>query len=341
MARLAIVIPYLGNAKLLEETLVSVLSNRPKDCEILVALARRYDDPYALDGEVQFVRVPRRAGWADTVNAGIESTRAPIVHVLACGTEVSEGWSRAAAAHFDDPGVAAVVPLLVSHEEPEQVVAAGMSYHLGGLAGCLASGRPVSEIPGRPRGVLAPHPAAAFYRRSAFDAAGRLDRRAGNRLAGVDLGLTMHRLGMRSVLEPRCRVAVRREATFARGDFRDAMEAERFFWRWATASGLWRSLALHGLLLVAETVQSLWDLSIISRWAGRLTGLCLALGRRGQRRRIRDLQERVRTRPHAVALKAPHFLSAAGRKKAEGRGMRGGELETRGARRETRGEGEC
>jgi len=316
VARLALLIPYLGKPKLLEDTLVSVLSNRPKDCEILVALARRYDDPYALDGEVQFVRVPRRAGWVGSLNAGIGRTRSTIVHLLACGAEVTEGWADAALGHFKDPRVAAVVPLVVSQEHPEEVVAAGMSYHLGGLAGCLASGKPVSEVPLQPRGVLAPHPAAAFYRRSVLNAVGRLDRRAGDRLAGVDLGLTLHQLGLRTVLEPQCRVAVRPEATFVRGDFRDAMEAERFFWRWATATSFWRSLALHGLLLAAETVRSLWNLSIVPRWAGRLTGLCLALGRHGQRHRIRHLQEQVPTRPLAFAVKAPHFLAAGGPREA-------------------------
>jgi hypothetical protein len=218
--------------------------------------------------------------------------------------------------------VAAVVPLVLSQGHPEQVVAAGMSYHLGGLAGCLAGGKPASEVPLQPRGVLAPHPAAAFYRRSVLDLVGRLDRRAGDRLAGVDLGLTLHHLGLRSVLEPHCRVAVRPEATFLRGDFRDAMDSERFFWRWASTTGLLRSLTLHGVLLTGESVRSLWNLSIVLRWAGRLTGLCLALGRRGQRHRIRDLQEQVRSRRLDCAVKAPHFLAAGSRMKAEGRGMR-------------------
>jgi len=306
--RLAIVIPYLGGPKLLEDTLVSVLSNRPKDREVLVVLARRYDDPYALDGEVQFLRLSRRAGWVASLNAGIERSRAPIVHFLACGAEVDEGWADAALAHFDNPRVAAVAPLVVHQGQPEQVVAAGMSYHLGGIVTPLRGGRPVQEVPLQPNGVLAPHPAAGFYRRSALELVGRLDPQAADRLAGVDLGLTFRQLGLRTVLEPQSRVALRPEAAFHHGGFCDAMQSEQFFWRWAATTGLSRSLAMHGVLLTAESVRSLWNLSILPRWAGRLTGLCLALGRRGQRQRIRDRQERVRTRQGDSAVKGPHFL---------------------------------
>jgi hypothetical protein len=311
--RLAIVIPYLGGASLLEDTLVSVLSNRPKDCEVLVVLARPYDDPYALDGEVQFLRLSRRAGWVAGLNAGIERSRAPIVHFLACGVEVAEGWTHSALAHFDDPRVAAVAPLVVDQGHPEQVVAAGMSYHLGGVASPMRGGRPVQEVPLQPRGVLAPHPAAGFYRRSVLEFVGRLDRRAGDRLAGVDLGLTFRQLGLRTVLESQSRVAAGPEAAFRCGDFRDAMQSEQFFWRWAATTGLLRSLALHGVLLAAEGVRSLWNLSILPRWAGRLTGLCLALGRRGQRQRIRGLQEQVRARQRDSVITGPHFPLPGGR----------------------------
>jgi hypothetical protein len=45
--RLSIIIPVLGSSTRLESTLVSVLENRPPDCEILVLLGAPYDDPFA------------------------------------------------------------------------------------------------------------------------------------------------------------------------------------------------------------------------------------------------------------------------------------------------------
>ena len=55
--RLAIVISAIGSIESLEGTLVSVLENRPADCEILVVLNRPYSDPYDLQGEVRFVAI--------------------------------------------------------------------------------------------------------------------------------------------------------------------------------------------------------------------------------------------------------------------------------------------
>jgi len=56
--RLAVVIPFEGNTKALEDTLVSVLENRPDDSEVLVVLGKPYQDPYALGDEVEFVAAP-------------------------------------------------------------------------------------------------------------------------------------------------------------------------------------------------------------------------------------------------------------------------------------------
>ena len=51
MSRLSIVIPVLGSLDGLEDTLVSVLENRPADCQIVVVLNQPYDDPYDLKDE--------------------------------------------------------------------------------------------------------------------------------------------------------------------------------------------------------------------------------------------------------------------------------------------------
>jgi hypothetical protein len=72
---------------------------------------------------------------------------------------------------------------------------------------------------------------------------------------------------------------------------------------------------LHSALLTGESVRSLWNLSILSRWAGRLAGLCLALGRRGVSQRMKELRESLRNRPLDSSVKAPHFSMTPGRKK--------------------------
>ena len=55
MPRLSILIPALGSPEALETTLLSVLENRPHDCQVLVALGIDYANPYQLDDEVEFL----------------------------------------------------------------------------------------------------------------------------------------------------------------------------------------------------------------------------------------------------------------------------------------------
>ena len=73
--RLSIVIPSVGDCNLLEDSLVSVLENRPADCEVLVVHNRPYDDPYNLAGEVRFVQANPRAGLAECLDMGTAAGR--------------------------------------------------------------------------------------------------------------------------------------------------------------------------------------------------------------------------------------------------------------------------
>ena len=71
MARLSIVIPVLRQLDRLEDTLISVLENRPADCQIVVVLNEPYNDPYQLSGEVCFIQAAAGSSFADTLNLGV------------------------------------------------------------------------------------------------------------------------------------------------------------------------------------------------------------------------------------------------------------------------------
>ncbi len=143
--------------------------------------------------------------------------------------------------------------------------------------------------------VLSPHPAAAFYRKSAVEALGGFDPVVGDRLATIDAGLALERLGWGTVMEPGSRVLASRRCAPRAGVFRQAVEAERLFWRWAPILGRARSVTAHALLMIGEGTRGILNLSIVPRTAGRLAGACLALAAPGQRRRL----ERLRTQLHA------------------------------------------
>lgn len=123
MPRLSIVIPVLGDPRQFESTLVSVLENRPEDCQILLALNRPYDDPYQLSGEVEFVRLPPEAGWVEELNAAWARCRAEVVHVLSCGVLAASGWTEQPLAAFGDPQTVSVAPLIVERIDPSPEVA--------------------------------------------------------------------------------------------------------------------------------------------------------------------------------------------------------------------------
>ncbi len=66
--RLSIVVPISRDLAAFESTLISVLENRPRDCEVLVTHDGSYDDPFNLCDEVRFV-IADSAALVDLVSA--------------------------------------------------------------------------------------------------------------------------------------------------------------------------------------------------------------------------------------------------------------------------------
>lgn len=290
MARLAIIIPHTGDVSALEDTLASVLANRPNDCEIIVVLSQPYEDPYDVKGEVEFVAGNPDCGPVGAINLGIQRSKSPLVHVLRCGVEVEEGWADAAIKRLRDPRISAVAPLVLDAGNPRRILAAGVSYHIGGSVVPLAAGKAVDVVGDHCRRVLAPHPAAAFYRKSTWESLGGFDPALGDQLTWVDAGLALESCGLLTVLEPRCRVRASRAWVAATSAFRQAVESEQLFWRWAGRLGRGRSLVAHALMILGEAARGVWNFSVATRAIGRLVGAWLAMSRRtdsrGELRRI-------------------------------------------------------
>ena len=312
MPRLSIIIPVVGNPERLEDTLVSVLENRPPDCQVVVVFNEPYDDPYDLNGEVCFVEAPAKAGLAVCTNFGILACEAPILHVLRCGVEVTPEWVEAAIPHFDDPRVAAVAPMVVEKDNPNRVVTTGLAYGAAGTANYLDRGRSVEKAGRKLRGLRGPDTAAAFYRKSALTQVGRFATEVGDRLAGIDLAMALGEAGYRCVAEPQCRTFADPAALLNQNALCDGCGAERLFWRWAPTTGWLRSLTCHGLLLVGEGTQCLYRPSTLGRLAGRLWG-SLQIG--GHRRHWQSLRES--TDPEPTILRPSQFADAVDSSEAD------------------------
>ena len=273
MPRLAIVIQALGSIESLEATLVSVLENRPADCEVLVALNGSYSDPYDLKGEVRFVEAGSRISLTECTNRALADSRTPFVHVLASGCRVTEGWTERALQRFGDRQVGSVVPLVVDSNDVEHIVAAGLGYHASGRRYCVGGGQTqlsteaIAEIIG-PTGL------AAFYRKSTFEQVGGLSRHLGSAQAAADLALAMARSGFTTVLESQSRVLAGQPSDEDTAPFQRALYDERLFWRNLAGPGRVQTIASHAGLVAWEVVRSFPRPRTISQLAARLLACC-------------------------------------------------------------------
>jgi len=240
MSGLSIIIPAGGAVQELEDTLASVLRNRPHDCQILVVTDGSYDDPHDLAGEVEFITAPRCETTAARVGVALPLCEAPVVHVLACGLEVDEGWCEAALHALEDPRVAAVSPL-VAQRANHQIVAAGVTASRFGRRLVVAGG--TIDSPST-IGVVGPTELAAFYRREPLEQAIRALGGAPSVPRDVDLALALQAMGLDTVvateslvwLDEPARPRGRRLETVT-AEWPDHREHYRRIWRYSRGRG--------------------------------------------------------------------------------------------------------
>ncbi|MGI8978967.1 MAG: glycosyltransferase [Pirellulaceae bacterium] len=256
MTRLSIVIPCLGPSEQFEDTLASVLQHRPDRSEIIVAHRRAYSDPYHLRGEVVFSHV-ESPSLVDLVNDAVQDARGEVIHVLASGTEVRDGWTHAALRHFADPRIAAVAPLVLRNAAPGRMETMGVSYSLGGGRISVGHNLAIPDHHAFLDDVLGPSLVAGFFSKDVLLALGGFCRDVGDELADVDLALSLRDLGCRSVLEPKCQVAyapldggrsLQRAVTRGWG-------AETLFWRHWVREGRAASLLAHPVSTLVDALR--------------------------------------------------------------------------------------
>lgn len=267
--KLSIVIPVLGTVDDLERSLISVLQCRDNATEVLLVFNRPYDDPYALEDEVRFVHAPPKSGWADCVNLAVAECRGPVVHLLSSGTVVGEGWTEAALAHFEDPRVGSVTPVVVEAGDTDIVRSAGVAYEVGGRRRVVARGEQLADLDTETLQILGPTCVAGFYRRELFADGQGFSPRVGDLLADVDWALRLERAGYKSVLEPAVQVQHDGHTAHVAGSWSSGRHAERLFRRHAVQNGWLRSLTRHALVVSAELWPRLALTTSIARLLGR------------------------------------------------------------------------
>jgi hypothetical protein len=274
--RLSVIVPFVGDLKRLEDTLVSVLQHRPSGVEVIVPHSVPYGDPYHLAGEVRFLGAPKRSTAVQCAALGIAASDAPVVHLLGCGTEVSDGWIDAPLAHFARPDVAAVSPLLTDRDRPECVLATGVAYFGNGQGTMQGAGSTRFTLPEDASRIMGPTLRAAFYRKAAIDALpGGLDPALGDELSAVDVAATLKRVGWSAVFESRSVVyddaPQPKSGRSMRSAFHRGLHEERLFRRQLAGRLTRATRAGHGMSVLSNLVMES-PLRSVARVVGHLCG---------------------------------------------------------------------
>jgi hypothetical protein len=295
--KLSIVLPVLGQFAPFEETLLSVLENRPGHCEIVAVLNGPYDDPYRLADEVRFVTARNGADWIESANAGIEQSRSPFIALLTCGVRVTQRWAGAALRQFGDPQVASVTPLVLDAGDPGQVVAAGVGYDPQGRPWIIGQGQKVDALGESVRQTMGPSLLAGFYRRKALTMLGDgFEPRVGLHGAAADVAMQFQRLGFHTVFEPSSRMLAAGLTLAPRASLKSGREAERLFLRNLSAS--WAgSLVNHAGMVVREVCSGFPGPAALMRLTGRVLAWMELPRSRRHRRRLDEMRRQLLAPP--------------------------------------------
>lgn len=248
MPSLTVVVPVGSDLTAFESSLVSVLENRPRATEIIVAHDGTYDDPFDLADEVRFV-VAESGRLVDLVAAGVAQAVGPVVHILGGGMRATDGWTAAAVERFGDAETGVVIPVIRSDAGP--IVAAGWRDHSGGLCQPIAAGRQQVGSDAIQK-VGGPFLEASFWRRDVIRGLGGSFLGADSVEASYAYGLYLRAVACRQVLAKDCQILFAdstlpwNQPSFRRGQRLGAIEnvLTGSGWRSAFASAALGSLAV-------------------------------------------------------------------------------------------------
>lgn len=300
MPRLSIIIPHRDNSLRMEETLVSVLENRPKNCEILVAHNGSYRDPYDLSSEVVFVQAEPHSNLLHLINEATFASCAPVVNVIMDGVLVTKGWAETPLACFDNQQIGSVVPHILGPGQQARRIA-GINLN-SSMRKQLNPARKSSAT--RSSEGLGPLLACGFYRRKALLALGGWCPQLEPQVADVDMAQALSHLELLSVVEPTSQVCANLEMVESELSFLAQKQLATILLAYQRVKADWPASLLHSMhqIIRGGFLPKQW-LAAIAGWQGlhdRATVTCL-------RRRLQAAQQELESRlqPTAETLQLP------------------------------------
>ena len=229
MRKISLILPILGDTRLFEDTIASVLRHRPAGTQIIAVHDGKYSDPYDLAGDqIEFISINERAKLIRLFNAGVVQTTGDIVGLLRPGAELSQGWHEAIIESFKDPDVGSGAPVIVKRGSTRKAVATGVGCGLGFRRTLEGRGTSIRSINPDYIDLYGPTSWAGFYRRDLlqmlYNETGPLDENLDQHYLDLELGLSFRTLGYDCESCPQCLVSVfspakvRREARTPHGE---------------------------------------------------------------------------------------------------------------------------
>ena len=229
MQTFSLILPVLGDSKLVEDTIASVLRHRPAGTQIIVVHNGKYGDSYDLAGDqIELVSVDSRASLIPLFNAGVERATGDIIGLLRPGAELSEAWHENIVECFDAADIGSVSPVLVKRGTTRRAVATGVGCGGGFRRTLEGQGRSVRSLNPDRIDLFGPTSWAGFYRgdllKMLYAETGPLDENLDQHYLDLELGLSLRTMGYYCELCAHCLIsvasprAVKREARQPHGE---------------------------------------------------------------------------------------------------------------------------
>jgi len=196
--RLSIIIPHRLDDAALEQTILSVLENKPSDTEIIVVHNGTYADPYHLEDEVLLIR-DNSSSEVGLINAGLLAATAPVVCLLCNGATVhGDRWAEIALQQMqDDMRIVATSPASRAESQQKNLLGIDLSH---------LSERPVlnqSQLESKgAKSLSGPRLCCGFYRRKVMTAIGGWNESVTWTNADIEMAMLFSVLGLRCELSP-------------------------------------------------------------------------------------------------------------------------------------------
>ena len=303
MPRLSVIVPFTGDERRFDTTLVSILQHRHKRCEVVIAHDDSWIDHWDIAGEEGVTLAaagPAKSVAAPMVqllSAGLQTAAGEFVGICQPGITFAANWQPQVLSTFSDPAVASVTPTIVDARRPDTIIAAGVTNNrqqnreLVGEECTLAS-----TTAGRLK-PIGPTLWSAFYRRTFLDAIGGFDATVDPMYLDLDLALSIQSLGLRNAWSQNCHVAIDNcDQIYEQADAAHGASAQRALHRFGRSS-----LVSSMMPAVVESVKSLVSPGTIRHLLQRRAAAAY---------RDVDLQFAARLRKAAKSLAANNDLAS-------------------------------